>query len=156
MCIRTSPNTTRRKKKLPSKWTPRWMEPSNELLQFVHRRAQEKGPNNRVSLNLSNVQRITLPSFDEAVPMKETREIFEAICRSAESCAGILRTLNGGSLTIWAPTDRGALRQLLPAFQKFATVSANKGELHLLVPHAPYPRCDTAANILDLWRHELL
>ena len=155
-CARELPKILREKKKLPPKCIPRWLEPSGELLQYIHERAQTKGPGHFVALNLSNIQKVSLHGLAQARSVQDSRDTFEAIHKNPETCNGVLQRLGGGNLTTWAPTEQSALLQLINTFQKFAADVSNRGELHLLVPHDAYPRCATAENVLDLWGHELL
>ena len=121
-----------------------------ELLQFLHDRAHALGPNHRLTLNLSNIQGIDMHTFAQALPVHNARNLFDAFHKNPDTCMGALRMLNGGSLTTWAPSERGTLLQLATTFQKIAADGKNNAELHLVVPHDPYPTCTTAANVLDL------
>ena len=124
------------------------MEPSVELYKFVYERGQRSGTNHRLALHLSNIQGATLSGLAHAVPVQETRLIDETMWKSAPSCEGFLRTLNGGSITMWAPTDTATSLHLASAFEKYSFLPGAKGTLHLLVPHNPFPGCTTPEQFL--------
>lgn len=88
-----------------------------EVFQFIHGRALEAGPTHKIALHLSNLQGVPLSNFAQAIPMTESRPLHEALHKSNSTCAEIFQELQGGSLTVWAPTERPALLQLATAFQ---------------------------------------
>ena len=156
-CVKDLPRIQREKRKIQNQLVARWMEPSVELYQFLYQRAQQTGTNHRLALHLSNLQGASMEGLSQAISVKEARRLYEEILKSPESCEDLLKaTLNGGSLTMWAPSDHIAMMRIATAFKKVSLRPGAIGAMHLLVPHEPFHRCETPMQILDLWFHELL
>ncbi len=60
---------------------------------------------------------------------------------------------NEAGLLVWAPQDSDALQRLVSACLQHVTNAHATCSLQLLVPHDPFPDCDSPGTIRDLWWH---
>ena len=56
--------------------------------------------------------------FTQTRPVQECRSIYEQLQRATPPVAELMRSLHGGSFTMWAPDDKATLLQMLSAFKK--------------------------------------
>ena len=59
-------------------------------------------------------------------------------------------------LITWAPVDNGQLLKVAAAARNLFNSRAGQGLLVLAVPLDPYPACEKASDITDVWDHPLL
>ena len=152
-CMKDLPRVIREKRKLRNKLVPWWLEPSPELLTFYHDMAQRAGPDHKVALNLPNVQGISLDQYGQMLSTETARELYESLHKNKMSRESVFRGLGHGSITVWAPTDKATLSQLLIDFQKFALTPNACGSIHLIVPHNNFPG---ARHQLKYWTYGVM
>ena len=157
-CIEKLNDVLRTRRRTKGWQLPRWQEPGPELLCYVADRARNAGTNWGVALHLSNLLGVDFASTPHILPPAESRRILDALCKGPSKGVEALSKFQGGGVVTWAPQESDALQRLVAAFVKHATeaIPGSGCQLVLLVPHDPYPECDSPAQVLDLWWHPIL
>ena len=99
---------------------------------------------------------LNFEDFPQAVGPEEGQVLYHAIHRGKNLSEEILRKFKGTDLMPWAPADNSVLTQLVTAIYGFVLRPQHELTVHLAVPHDPYPGCDIADSITELWWHGLL
>ena len=112
-----------------------------------------------VATQLSNLQGIDFTAMAAAgsgnavVSVGDARALYCENSKGAKQAASALNQYRGGGITMWAPTDGRHLQYLLAAMMEIAVSRDFDITLRLLIPHAPFPSCDTPELLFDLWSH---
>ena len=144
------------RRKAQNNVVPRWQEPGLDLLEYLHQGASQNGPNWKIALHMSNIQNINFTQYPHAFTPTESRTTLELLCNGPSFGTRALAQFGHGGLITWAPQDVDALHRVVASFTQYVTTAGTDTQLVLVVPHDPFPGCETPASIIDLWRHPLL
>ena len=85
---------------------PRWLEPSPDLLAFLHLRGLRVQPPAVLALHLSNLQEVAIDKFTTALPVAQCRDLYAVLQKGAPKSQELLGTLAGKHTMMWAPLLR--------------------------------------------------
>ena len=138
---------------------PRWLELDGSFVEVCEQRCMDFSGSGLILTQLSNVQGLDLSSPFVASP-ERCRSLLSSLTGDAQKCAATMGDIASGTVIMWAPADRDALQRVLHGFMRFtSTAQAHDPagfKLILLIPHAVYPGCKTAEDLLDLRWHPIL
>ena len=143
----------RRSLKGNSRNIPRWMEPSEDLLDHLTSTRQHNG---RLALHLSNLNRADLSQYPDVVDVTTSRQLHTHLCGTPDEIERTLTRWGDKPLLTWAPIDNGQLLKVAAAVRKIQNDRAGQASLTLAVPFDPYPGCEKVSDITDVWDHPLL
>lgn len=106
-------------------------------------------------MHLSNLQQVDLGRYEQVAPLQECRVLYEGLYGGVDKCWQVLQQLQSSVLVAWAPADTTVLQQIAAAFATHALSSETRSTLQIIIPHDPYPGCDSATAIKDLWWNAL-
>ena len=81
--------------------------------------------------------------------------LYEGLYGGVDKCRQLLQQLQSSVLVAWAPADTTVLQQIAAAFAMHALSAPTRSTLQFIIPHAPYPGCDSTTAIKDLWWNAL-
>ena len=132
---------------------PRWMEPSEELLDYL---AAQTQPHGRIALHLSNLNGVDLAAHQCAASVNVCRELQAHLSGPPDEIERTLTRWADQALLTWAPVDNGQLLKVAAAVRKLQQSTPNQARITLAVPFDPYPACIKTSDITDIWDHPLL
>ena len=133
--------------------TPRWMEPSFEMLSYLQAQVP---PHSRVALHLSNLNNTELRNTAGISDVFASRQLHSQLCGPQEEIERALASWGEHPLITWAPIDNGQLLKVAAAARNLFATRAGQAPLVLVVPFDPYPAFEKVSDITDIWDHPLL
>ena len=155
-CLTELPGVMRQRIKSQKNAIPTWLELNPDFLSFLHDRSTSERPPTKIALSLSNLLETPLQELEHVIPVIQARELYNEIYQDGVCGKPAFRQFQDSALMIWAPAEIDILNKTVTCFQKYALSPGARSTLKLLVPHEPYPGCDSATLILDLWWSPLL
>ena len=153
-CANLETNTLQRRNlKGSNRNVPRWMEPSEDMLDHL---TTQMPPNGRLALHLSNLTNTEITTYPGAMDVNTTRQLHSHLCGPLDEIERILTRWGDQPLLTWAPTDNGQLLRVAAAVRSIHNSRAGHAPLILAIPLDPYPACEKVSDITDVWDHPLL
>ena len=132
---------------------PRWMEPSEDMLEYL---AAHMPQNGRIALHLSNLNGTDLSDYLGAVDVNTSRQLHSQLCGPPEEIERTLSRWGDSPLLTWAPIDNGQLLKIATCIRTILNKGVTRAPLILATPFDPYPACQRISDITDVWDHQLL
>ena len=132
---------------------PRWMEPSEDLLEYLAEHMQHNG---RLALHLSNLKGTNITTYPGAIDVNSSRQLHSHLCGPPEEIERTLTRWGDLPLLTWAPIDNGQLLKVAACVRKLHNTRAIQAPLILATPFDPFPACQKVSDITDVWDHPLL
>ena len=136
-----------------SRNVPRWLEPSEELLNYLAAQIHQQG---RLALHLSNLNGVNITTYQGATEVNIGRELQSHLCGPPDEIERTLARWGDQTLLTWAPVDNGQLLKVAAAVRKLQQSTPNQAHITLVVPFDPYPACMKTTDVTDIWDHPLL
>ena len=153
-CANLDTNThERRNLKGGNRNIPRWMEPSEDLFEFLSTQMPRNG---RLALHLSNLRRTDIAIHQGTVDVNTSKQLHSQLCGPLEEIERTLARWGDQPLLTWAPTDNGQLLKIATCIRNLHTKGVPHAHLTLAIPFDPYPACQKVSDITDIWDHPLL
>ena len=113
---------------------PRWMEPSEDVLDHL---ATESQHNSRLALHLSNLNRTDFSNYPSVADVTTCRQLHTHLCGTPDEIERTLTRWGDLPLLTWAPIDNGQLLKVAAAARKMQIVRAGQASITLAVPSIP-------------------
>ena len=116
----------RRHLKRNNRNVPRWMEPSDDLLEYLTALLPTNG---KIALHLSNLTSADITSHTKTSDVNTCRQIHTHLCGPPDEIERALTQQGDQTLLTWAPTDNGQLLKLAAAVRNMHDTRAGQSQL---------------------------
>ena len=100
---------------------PRWMEPSEDILEYL---ATHMPHNGRLAMHLSNLRGINITNHKGAVDVNTSRQLHSHLCGPPDEIERTLIRWGDLPLLTWAPIDNGQLLKVAACARKLQNTKA--------------------------------